>query len=105
MRRSAGGYLRAQLLIMSLIMLLCTLESGLPGFWGIPSRRESVSGFWTPFRFLAPGQPLFLDSDSGGIPERLQGGLILALTYGSCVLLRELLEPRLVGNRLGFFRF
>lgn len=30
-----------------------------------------------------------------------RAALILALTYGSCVLLRELLEPRLVGNRLG----
>ena len=102
MRRSAGGYFRAQILIMSLIMLLCTLGIWAAGVLGNPIPAGIGIG-------LLDALPVF-GTGTAFIPWILilvvfrkdyRAALILALTYGSCVLLRELLEPRLVGNRLG----
>ena len=35
------------------------------------------------------------------LQKRFASAAVLAVTYGICMLTREILEPRLIGNRLG----
>lgn len=102
--RSVGGYLRAQGIIMGLVMLLCMAGIWISGAASNPVAAGIGTGlldalpvFGTGTVFLPWILILVL------FQKNYPAALILALTYGACVLTRELLEPKLIGGRLGLY--
>ena len=100
--RSVGGYLRAQCIIMGLVMLLCIAGIWLSGTVSNPVLAgigvgflDALPVFGTGTVFLPWALVLLF------IQKNYSAALILAVTYGICVLTRELLEPKLIGGRLG----
>ena len=97
-----GGYVKAQCMIIGLIMVICVV-----GFFLAGSPYAVILGIGIGLMDALPvlGTGLFI------VPwlvvEVIRGeyltALILGLTYGACTLTREILEPRLVGKRLGLF--
>lgn len=101
---SVGGYLRAQGIIMGLVMLLCTAGIWISGAASNPVAAGIGTGlldalpvFGTGTVFLPWILILVL------FQKNYTAALILALTYGACVLTREFLEPKLIGGKLGLF--
>ncbi len=98
--RYIATVVKANLLIMSLIGSICALvltllriPSGV--FWGI------LAGFLDAFPFLGTGivlVPLAVMQLLGG--NYVTGVLVLGL-YVVCIFTRELLEPRLIGGKIG----
>ena len=101
---SVGGYLRAQGIIMGLVMLLCAAGIWISGAASNPVAAGIGTGlldalpvFGTGTVFLPWILILVL------FQKNYTAALILALTYGACVLTREFLEPKLIGGKLGLF--
>ena len=99
--RAVGRYLRAQGLIMGLVMLNCTAGIWLSGAVKSPVLAGVGTG-------LLDALPVF-GTGTVFVPwililvfwqKRYRAALVLAVTYGICTLIRELLEPRLVGAHL-----
>lgn len=98
--RYIATYVKAQLIIMSSISLLAALVLWIAGIrhgilWGI------LAGLLDALPFIGTGivlTPLGLIQLFQGHYGRALGCLVL---YGICVFLRELLEPRLIGRRMG----
>lgn len=100
--RSAGGYLRAQCIIMGLVMLLCTAGIWISGAAKNPVLAGIGVGFLDALPVFGTGTvflPWILILVL--IQKNYMAAVILAATYGVCVLTRELLEPKLIGGRLG----
>ena len=100
--RSVGGYLRAQCIIMGVIMLLCVAGLWISGVSANPllagigvGALDALPVFGTGTVFLPWILILVF------FQKNYTAALILAATYGICVLTRELLEPKLIGGRLG----
>ncbi len=100
--RSVGGYLRAQCVIMGTVMLLCAAGLWISGVSSNPllagigiGALDALPVFGTGTVFLPWILILIF------FQKNYTAALILAATYGICVLTRELLEPRLIGGRLG----
>lgn len=96
-----GRYLRAQGIIMGLVMLNCTAGIWLSG----AAKSPVLAGVGTG---LLDALPVF-GTGTVFVPwvlilvfwqKRYRAALVLAATYGICTLTRELLEPRLVGAHL-----
>ena len=100
--RSAGGYLRAQCIIMGIVMLLCTAGVWISGMVSNPIPVGIGIGFLDALPVFGTGT-VFLPWILILVffQKNYTAALILAATYGICMLTRELLEPRLVGGRLG----
>ncbi len=98
---SVGGYLKAQAIIMGIIMLLCIAGIWISGSAGNPVLAGIGTGFLDAFPVFGTGT-VFLPWI---LIRVLQGeyisAAVLAATYGICFLTRELLEPKLIGDRLG----
>ena len=100
--RSVGGYLRAQCIIMGVIMLLCVAGLWISGVSANPllagigvGALDALPVFGTGTVFLPWILILVF------FQKNYTAALILAATYGICILTRELLEPKLIGGRLG----
>lgn len=97
-----GGYVKAQCIIIGIIMVICVV-----GFFLAGSPYALVLGILTGFLDALPVLGTGLVILPWLIVQVIQGNymtaVILGLTYGACALTRELLEPRLVGKRLGLF--
>lgn len=100
--RSVGGYLRAQCIIMGLVMLLCTAGVWISGTVSNPFPVGIGIGFLDALPVFGTGT-IFLPWILILVffQKNYTAALILAATYGICVLTRELLEPRLIGGHLG----
>lgn len=101
MLRVVGGYLKAQCIIMGIIMLLSVLGVWISGAAKAPipvgigiGLLDALPVFGTGTVFVPWILILMLQ-------KRFTSAVILAATYGICMLTREILEPRLIGNRLG----
>lgn len=96
-----GGYLRAQCIIMGIVMLLCIL-----GVWISGSARAPVAvgigiGFLDALPVFGTGTVFVPWILIKLLQKEYVSAIILAVTYGSCMLTREFLEPKLIGKRLG----
>lgn len=98
--RYIATYVKAQLIIMTVIGLLAAVTLGLTGIqhgvlWGI------LAGILDALPFIGTGivlMPLAVVQLVLGYYGRAAACLLL---YGACAFLRELLEPRLIGRRIG----
>lgn len=103
--KSVGGYLKAQGILLAAIILICITGIFLSNQACGSSKNPVWEGI---FVGLLDALPVF-GSGTVFLPwllfqiyqKEYVSALILAGTYGLCVLARELLEPKLVGNRLG----
>lgn len=93
-------FIKAQGVILSVIALLCCVVLSVAGieggiFWGL------LAGFLDMLPFIGTGVvlvPLALWQLINGNYVRLAVCLVL---YGACVLLREWLEPKFIGTKIG----
>lgn len=98
--RYIATFVRAQLIIMSVIAGLCALTLGIAGIrhgvlWGI------VTGLLDVFPFVGTGIvliPMALTQVFYGYYGRAVACVIL---YVVCIFVREFLEPRLIGKKVG----
>lgn len=98
--RYIATYVKAQAIIMSIIAVLCSLTLGLGGvrhgaLWGV------VAGVLDALPFIGTGivlVPLGVTQLFGNHPGR---ALLCLGLYLLCVFLRECLEPKLIGRRIG----
>lgn len=99
--RSVGGYLKAQAVIMGTVMLLCTLGIWISGSAASPVLAGIGTGFLDALPVFGTGTVFLPWILIQVIQKKYTSALILAATYGVCVLTREFLEPKLIGDRLG----
>lgn len=99
--RSVGGYLRAQCMIMGLVMLLCVAGIWLSGTVSNPILAGIGIGFLDALPVFGTGTVFLPWILILLFQKKYTAALVLAATYGICVLARELLEPKLIGGRLG----
>lgn len=98
--RYVATFVKAQLLIMFLVGCTCALVLGVSGipsgvFWGI------LAGFLDALPFLGTGivlLPLILVQLANGHYVRM---VICILLYVGCIFIREWLEPKLIGRKMG----
>ena len=98
--RYVAVYVKAQFVIMSMIAGLCALGLSLAGtaqgaFWGL------LAGVLDALPFIGTGivlMPLAVVEFLGG---RTVAALACVGLYVTCILLRETLEPKLIGKRIG----
>lgn len=101
MLHAVGGYLKAQCIIMGIVMLLSILgvwisgASKAPVFVGIGIGFLDVLPVFGTGAVFVPWILVLL------LQKKYASLIVLAVTYGICMLTRELLEPKLIGNRLG----
>lgn len=99
--KSVGGYLKAQCIIMGLVMLLCTAGIWISGASQSPILAGIGIGFLDALPVFGTGTVFLPWALILVFQKNYSAALILALTYGICVLTRELLEPKLIGGKLG----
>lgn len=95
-----GGYVRAQLEIILVISLICFLGFVLSGYaypyiWGI------VTGFLDVLPFVGTGVTLLPMALLQLLMGNEANAIILVVTFIVSALARELLEPKLIGARMG----
>lgn len=98
---AVGGYLRAQCIIMGIVMLLCTLGVWISGSVQSPIPVGIGIGFLDALPVFGTGSVFVPWILVLVLQKKFTSAAILAATYGICMLTREILEPRLIGNRLG----
>lgn len=100
--QAVGGYVKAQCIIILVIMGICTT-----GFFLAGSSYALLFGICTGLLDALPVLGTGIVIVPWILVVVLQGeygaAVILGITYGICTLVREVLEPRLVGRRLGLF--
>lgn len=94
-------YLKTQTVILICISIAAVIGLYLGGtkegwFYGI------LAGFMDFLPFIGTGIVLIPISVINFLKGRIGSGIIVLITYFVCVLIRELLEPRLLGNGLKF---
>ena len=98
--RYIATYVKAQLIIMSIIGGLTAAVLGISGIrhgflWGL------LAGILDAFPFVGTGVVLV----PLGIQQLVYGNygraVICLILYVACIFIRELLEPRLIGKRVG----
>lgn len=100
MIRYVATFVKAQLIIMLLIGISCAVVLGVSGisdgvFWGI------LTGVLDALPFLGTGivlLPLTIAQFLGGHYVRM---VVCILLYVGCILIREVLEPKLIGQKMG----
>ena len=100
--RTAGLYLKAQLILILVIMVICTT-----GFYFIgissPILLGVLTGVMDALPFIGTGIVLIPSSILFFLEGEILKGVVCLMLYIVCVAVRELLEPRLVGKGLGIF--
>ena len=98
--RYIATYVKAQLAIMAsigslaaFVLLIVGVRQG--ALWGI------LAGFFDAFPFVGTGIILIPLSIMQFINGRVGQGVVCLILYGCCAFLRELLEPRLIGKKVG----
>ncbi|MCR5754044.1 MAG: AI-2E family transporter [Acetatifactor sp.] len=98
--RYVATYVKAQLIIMSLIGVVAAATLGLGGIrqgflWGI------LAGILDALPFVGTGVILIPLSLVRFVYGEYGRGILCIGLYVACIFLREILEPRLIGERLG----
>lgn len=98
--RYIATFVKAQLIIMSVIAAISALTLTFAGIehgalWGL------LAGVLDALPFIGTGVVLFPLALSRIFCGKLGGAVICAVLYAVCAFLREMLEPRLIGSRLG----
>ena len=100
--RTTGLYLKAQLILILIIVGVCTA-----GFYFIgissPLLLGMLTGIMDALPFIGTAIVLVPSATLFFWEKEMTKGIICLLLYVICVLVRELLEPRLVGKGLGIF--
>lgn len=99
--KAVGGYLKAQCIIMGIVMLLCTLGVWISGKTSIPIAVGIGIGFLDALPVFGTGTVFVPWILVCLFQKEYAPAVILAVTYGICMLTREFLEPKLIGKRLG----
>lgn len=100
---SLWGYLKAQIIIMGIIMLLCVAGIWISGSSGSPVLAGIGIGCLDALPVFGTGTVFVPWILIRVIQKEYTSAVILAVTYGVCMVTREFLEPKLIGNRLGVF--
>lgn len=100
--RTAGLYLKAQFILILVIMVLCSAGFYFAGVTS-PILLGVVTGIMDALPFIGTGIVLVPSSFFFFLEKKFAGGVICLVLYLLCVMVRELLEPRLVGKGLGIF--
>lgn len=98
---SVGGYLRAQAIIMGVVMLLSTAGIWVSGSSASPVLAGIGTGLLDALPVFGTGTVFLPWILIRVLQKEYVSALILAVTYAVCALTREFLEPKLVGQRLG----
>lgn len=98
--RYIATYLRAQLLIMTIIAATCSLTLALIGIehgalWGL------VAGLLDALPFIGTGVVLIPLAITRVIYGKIWQTIICVVLYACCAFFREMIEPRLIGSRMG----
>ena len=101
MLHAVGGYLRAQFIIMGIVTLLCILGVWISGSTRMPIAVGIGIGLLDALPVFGTGTVFIPWLFICFLQRKYTSALILAVTYGVCMLTREFLEPKLIGNRLG----
>ena len=98
--RFAATYIKAQGVIMLLIAGLCASVLGISGgsqgiVWGI------LAGILDAMPFIGTGAVLLPMAVFKALEGRTAAAVLCVLLYLTCVFLREMIEPRLIGRKIG----
>lgn len=98
--RYIATYVKAQLIIMSLLSLLCAVVLGIAGvefgvLWGI------LGGILDALPFIGTGVVLVPIAITQFLAGNYVRTVVCLILYVSCLFLRELLEPKLIGKKIG----
>lgn len=100
--RTAGLYLKAQLILILIIVIVCST-----GFYFIgissPILLGVLTGIMDALPFIGTAIVLVPSALLFFLEGEIAKGVVCLILYLICVMVRELLEPRLVGKRLGIF--
>lgn len=100
--RTAGLYLKAQLILILIIVAVCST-----GFYFIgissPILLGVLTGIMDALPFIGTAIVLVPSALLFFLEGEITKGVVCLILYLICVLVRELLEPRLVGKGLGIF--
>ena len=100
MIRYIATFVKAQVIIMSMIAVVCAVGLWLGRIqhgvlWGL------LAGILDAFPFIGTGIVLIPLALLHFFYGKYGSGIVCVLLYVGCVFLRELLEPRLIGKRIG----
>lgn len=95
-----GGYVKAQIKIMGIVFVLLFL-----GLW-IEGERYAlllalVISIWDVLPFLGTGMILVPWAMFKFLDQQFQAGIIFLLLYVICLLARQLLQPKMIGDSIG----
>ena len=98
--RYLASFLRTQAVIMTLIGLLCSVvlcSIGISGgiFWGV------AAGILDALPFIGTGVVLFPTAVLEFFSGHYFHVAVCAVLYVACILIREILEPKLIGGKVG----
>ena len=98
--RYIATFVKAQLIIMTLIAAICAVTLGCSGLkqgvlWGI------VAGLLDAFPFVGTGVVLIPIALAQVFSDHYGRAIVCVLLYIICIFVREFLEPRLIGRRVG----
>ena len=100
--KTAGLYIKAQFILMLMIVVVCSvgfyfLGISAPIFLGVLTGMLDSLPFIGTAIILVPLSILFF------LEGEITKGIVCLILYLICIMIRELLEPRLVGKGLGIF--
>ena len=98
--RYIATYVKAQFVIMTIIATICSLALTLAGiqqgvFWGM------LAGLLDALPFIGTGVVLAPLAMMQVLEGRVGPAIICVSLYVGCIITRELLEPKLIGKRMG----
>ena len=100
--KTAGLYLKAQLILILIIVVVCSI-----GFYFIgissPILLGVLTGIMDALPFIGTAVVLIPSALLFFLEKEITKGVVCLGLYVVCVMVRELLEPRLVGKGLGIF--
>lgn len=95
-------FLKAQLIILSIISTVCALTLGIMGMKG-GILYGIITGFMDMLPFIGTGIMLLPLALLRLIEGSWGKALVCLLLYAVCAFLREFLEPKLIGNKVGIW--
>lgn len=98
--RYIATYVKAQVVIMTVIATLCALTLTLVGvrqgiFWGM------LAGLLDALPFIGTGVVLTPLAILQMLDGRVWATVVCGILYVSCIITREMMEPKLIGKRMG----
>lgn len=95
-------YIRAQLTILFIISSICAVTLGILGIRG-GIAYGVVTGFMDMLPFIGTGIMLMPLAFIQLLSEHYLQAAVVVCLYGACALIREFLEPKLIGDKVGIW--